>query len=52
MSVLAGALGQEALASQLPDPSEPNTLFAPTDTAFFNALSTLSELKINQQLRA
>lgn len=43
LSLLAGVLGQEQVASALPGPGEANTLFAPTDAAFFNMLATLSE---------
>ncbi len=43
LSLLATVLGQDAIAKQLPGPGSPNTLFAPTDTAFFNMLATLSE---------
>eukprot|EP00890_Picochlorum_soloecismus_P006328 jgi/Picsp_1/6697/NSC_04039-R1_hypothetical protein CHLNCDRAFT_144241 [Chlorella variabilis] len=41
LGLLATALSQEAISSRLPDPSLPNTLFAPVDTAFFNMLTDL-----------
>lgn len=42
LSILSAALEQPAIASQLPDPSQVNTLLAPIDSAFFTMLSTLS----------
>ena len=41
LGLLATALSQEAISSRLPDPSLPNTLFAPVDSAFFNMLTDL-----------
>jgi len=43
LSILSTALGQPSIAAALPDPSQPNTLFAPVDTAFLSMLTTLSE---------
>lgn len=41
LGILATALSQPSIQSQLPNPSQPNTLFAPVDTAFFSMLSDL-----------
>jgi uncharacterized surface protein with fasciclin (FAS1) repeats len=41
LGILATALSQESIQSQLPDPSNVNTLFAPVDSAFFSMLTDL-----------
>lgn len=41
LGLLATALSQESIKTSLPDPSEPNTLFAPIDSAFLSMLSDL-----------
>ena len=41
LGLLATALSQDSIKSNLPDPSEPNTLFAPVDSAFLSMLSDL-----------
>lgn len=43
LGLLSTVLAQDAYASALPDPAYPYTLFAPTDAAFFDLLSTFSE---------
>ena len=43
LGLLSTVLAQQAYASALPDPAYPYTLFAPTDAAFFDLLSTFSE---------
>jgi uncharacterized surface protein with fasciclin (FAS1) repeats len=42
LSILSTALAQPAIASQMPDPSNPTTYFAPVDSAFLNLLTTLN----------
>ncbi|KAL4529457.1 hypothetical protein Ndes2526A_g04243 [Nannochloris sp. 'desiccata'] len=42
LSILATALSQPAIASQMPDPANPTTYFAPVDAAFLNLLTTLN----------
>lgn len=41
LGILATAISQESIKSSLPDPSSPNTLFAPDDNAFISMLSDL-----------
>ena len=41
LGILATALSIESIQSQLPDPSNTNTLFAPVDGAFFSMLTDL-----------
>jgi len=42
LSILSTALSQPAIGSQMPDPANPTTFFAPVDTAFLNLLTTLN----------
>lgn len=42
LSLLATIMGQGAIATALPGPGAGNTLFAPTDNAFFSMLTTLN----------
>ena len=42
LSILSTALSQPAIASQMPDPANPTTYFAPVDAAFLNLLTTLN----------
>jgi uncharacterized surface protein with fasciclin (FAS1) repeats len=41
LGLLATALSQDSVASNMPKPSESNTLFAPTDSAFLSMLGDL-----------